>query len=143
MEADAGAFAAQISRWEILVNGNVLNQRDGNSLSSVIESLPEGMHQLAVKAYDFSNHSSLSKAIKIIVIPKSDTEQIQPRLRLGKINKNEQNFPLNFLARPTPPGELLAEIPKHYSEMYFNRLLMDQHDLARRFFYVLENCPLT
>ncbi|MDA7910674.1 hypothetical protein N9274_01280 [Akkermansiaceae bacterium] len=98
VEADAGAFAAQISRWEILVNGNVLNQRDGNSLSSVIESLPEGMHQLAVKAYDFSNHSSLSKAIKIIVIPKSDTEEIQPRLRLGKINKNEQNFPLNFLA---------------------------------------------
>ena len=98
VKADAGALAAQISRWEILVNGNVLNQRDGNSLNSVIESLPEGMHQISVKVYDFSNHSSLSKAIKIIVLPKSDAEGLMPRLRLGKIDKVEQNIPLNFMA---------------------------------------------
>jgi hypothetical protein len=98
VKADAGVLAAQISRWEILVDGNVLNQRDGNSLSSVIESLPEGGYLISVRAYNSSNQSSLSKPRTIFVLPKSNAEGIMPRLGLGKINKIEQKIPLNFLA---------------------------------------------
>jgi len=96
--AKAGISSLEIVRWEILVNDVVLNQRDGNSLTSVIESLPEGRHNISVRVFNAANQSSLSKRTKIIVVPKSGSDDIVPRLKLGKMNIEETKIPLSFMA---------------------------------------------
>ncbi len=98
VSAEAGISSLEIVRWEILVNGVVLNQRDGNSLNSVIESLPEGRHNISVRAFNAANQSSLSKRTKIIVVPKSNSDNQVPRLRLGRMNIEETKIPLSFMA---------------------------------------------
>ncbi len=56
------------------------------------------MRQASVKFYDFSNHFSLSKVIKSIILPKSNTDGLVPRLRLGRRNIEETKTPLSFMA---------------------------------------------
>ena len=96
--AKAGISSFEITRWEILVNGVVVYQRDGNTLNGVIESLPEGRHNISVRAFNAANQSSLSKIAKIIVVPKSGSDDIVPRLKLGKMNIEETKIPLSFMA---------------------------------------------